>query len=86
MEAEGALLLRRRSLEQHNMWYMRMVSDSDSKAFTKVYESEYGPDCKVEKLDCIGHVQKRMEKRLINLKATHKEKLWKDYRWQRKTV
>ena len=53
-----------------------MVSDGDSKAFTKVKESEvYGPDCEIEKLDCIGHVQKRMGKRLMNLKATHKEKL-----------
>ena len=26
-------------------------------------------------MDCIGHVQKRMRKRLMNLKATHKEKL-----------
>ena len=43
---------------------------------TKVKESEvYGPDCEIEKLDCIGHVQKRMGKRLMNLKATHKEKL-----------
>ena len=49
-----------------------MVSDGNSKAFTKVKESEvYGPYCEIEKLDCIGHVQKRMRKRLMNLKATH---------------
>ena len=53
-----------------------MVSDGDSKAFTKVKESEvYRPDCEIETLDCIGHVQRRVGKRLINLKATHKEKL-----------
>ena len=76
MEAEGALILWSRSLERHNLRYKLMVSDGDSKAFTKVKESEvYGPDCEIEKLDCIGHVQKRMGKRLINLKATHKEKL-----------
>jgi len=28
--------------------------------------------CKVEKLDCVGHVQKRMGKHLMNLKATTK--------------
>ena len=31
--------------------------------------------CKVEKLDCVGHLQKRMGKRLMNLKATTKGKL-----------
>ena len=76
IEAEGALILWSRSLERHNLQYKLMVSNGDSKAFTKVKESEvYGPDCEIEKLDCIGHVQKRMRKRLTNLKATHKEKL-----------
>ena len=76
MEAEGALIYWSRSLERHNLRYKLMESDGDSKAFTKVKESEvYGPDCEIEKLDCIGHVQKRMRKRLMNLKATHKEKL-----------
>ena len=76
MEAEGALILWSGSLEKHNLRYKLMVSDGDSKAFTKVKESEvYGPDCEIEKLDCIGYVQKRMGKRLMNLKATHKEKV-----------
>ena len=76
MEAEGALILWSRSLERHNLRYKLMVSDGDSKAFTKVKESEvYGPDCEIEKLDCIGHVQRRMGKRRMNLKTTHKEKL-----------
>ena len=75
MEAEGVLILWSRSLERHNLRYKLMVSDGDSKAFTKVKENEvYGPDCEIEKLDCIGHVQKKMGKRLMNLKATHKEK------------
>ena len=57
MEAEGALILWSRSLERHNLWYKLMVSDVNSKAFTKVKESEvYGTDCEIEKLDCIGHV------------------------------
>ena len=65
MEAEGALILWSRSLERHNLRYKLVVSDGDNKAFTKVQESEvYGPDCEIEKLDCIGHVQKRMGKDL----------------------
>jgi hypothetical protein len=35
-----------------------MVSDADSKALSSM-EHVYG-DIKVEKLDCAGHVQKRM--------------------------
>ena len=50
-----------------------MVSDGDSKAFSSV-ENIYG-DTKVEKLDCVGHVQKRMGKHLLNLKSTTKGKL-----------
>ena len=46
------------------MW---MVSDCGSKAFNTV-ENTYD-DCKVIKLDCVGHVQKRMSKHLLNLKA-----------------
>ena len=64
MEAEGASILWRRSIELHNMRYKWMVSDGDSKAFNTV-ENVYD-DCKVIKLDCVGHEQKRMGKHLIN--------------------
>ena len=50
-----------------------MVSDGDSKAFNTL-EDTY-PDCKVVKLDCVGHVQKRMGKHLLNLKTKSKGKL-----------
>lgn len=73
MEAEGASILWRRSIELHNMRYKWMVSDGDSKAFNTV-ENVYD-DCKVIKLDCVGHVQKRMGKHLLNLKARTKGKL-----------
>ena len=51
-----------------------MVSDGDSKAFNAV-ERTYGDNCKVIKLDCVGHVQKRMDKHLLNLKVRTKGKL-----------
>ena len=50
-----------------------MVSDDDSKTFNAVENTYDG--CKVEKLDCVGHVQKRTGKHLMNLKATTKGKL-----------
>ena len=73
MEAEGASVLWNRSINLHNMRYKWMVSDGDSKAFStarNVYD-----DCEVIKLDCVGHVQKRMGKHLMNLKARTKGKL-----------
>lgn len=60
MEAEGASVLWNRSIELHNMRYKWMVSDGDSKAFNTVQHAY--DDCEVIKLDCVGHVQKRMGK------------------------
>ena len=73
MEAEGAVIMWKRSITKHNLRYKWMVSDGDSKAFNSV-ENVYD-DCKVIKLDCVGHVQKRMGKHLINLKSKTKGKL-----------
>ena len=73
MEAEGASILWTRSIEMDNMRCKWMVSDGDSKAFNTV-ENVYD-GCKVIKLDCVGHVQKRMGRHLLNLKARTKGKL-----------
>ena len=73
MEAEGASIIWRRSIELHNLRYKWMVSDGDSKAFSTV-ENVY-METKVIKLDCVGHIQKRMGKHLLTLKARTKGKL-----------
>ena len=73
MEAEGASIPWNRSIELHNLHYKWMVSDGDSKAFNTVENVYEG--LKVIKLDCVGHVQKRMGKHLLNLKARTKGKL-----------
>ena len=70
MEAEGAVILCKRSIELHNIRYRWMISDGDSKAFSSVYD-----DCQVVKLDCVGPVQKRMGKHLLNLTSRTKGKL-----------
>jgi len=73
MEAEGASVLWNRPIDLHNMRYKWMVSDGDSQVFNTV-ENVYD-GCKVVKLDCAGHVHKRMGKHLMNLKARTKGKL-----------
>ena len=59
--------------KRHNPRYRWMVSDGDSKAFNSV-ENVYG-EIKVDKLDCAGHVQRRISKHLLNLKARTNGKL-----------
>ena len=43
-----------------------MVCDRESKAFN-VVENIFSDHCTVEKLDCVGHLQKWMKKDLKNL-------------------
>ena len=59
--------------KRHNPRYRWMVSDGDSKAFNSV-ENVYG-EIKVEKLDCARHVERRISKHLLNLKARTNGKL-----------
>ena len=69
MEVEGATILWGRSVELHKLYYRWMICDGDSKAFNNV-ENTY-KECTVEKLDCVGHVQK-MARHLMNLKSRTK--------------
>ncbi|GFW98564.1 uncharacterized protein TNCV_822801 [Trichonephila clavipes] len=62
-------------LPNYNVRYVQYLGDGDSKGFLRVQESNiYGDEFPVEKLECIGHVQKRMGARLRapknNLKST----------------
>ncbi|GFW63856.1 uncharacterized protein TNCV_3744601 [Trichonephila clavipes] len=69
MESEGALRIFSRSLPNYNVRYVQYLGDRDSKGFLRVQESNiYGDEFPVEKLECIGHVQKRMGARLRALK------------------
>lgn len=43
------------------MRYTRYLGDGDSKGQQTVNEAKpYGDDIQIEKLECIGHIQKRM--------------------------
>ncbi|GFW28685.1 uncharacterized protein TNCV_3714001 [Trichonephila clavipes] len=69
MESEGALRIFSRSLPNYNVRYLQYIGDGDSKGFLRVQESnKYGDKFPVEKLECIGHVQKKMGARLRALK------------------
>ena len=75
MEPNGALEMFKFSMED-NIRYTRLFADGDSKTHTMLVEKKPYGDVKIEKCDCIGHVQKRMGTALRKLKASYRgEKL-----------
>ena len=75
MEVVGAKRIFERSIEKHNLRYTKYLGDGDSKSFTSV-KSTY-PGIEVQKLECVGHIQKRIGTRLRNLKKNIKKHWWK---------
>ena len=74
MEVEGALRIWRRSLEKHKLRYTTMIADGDSSTYpTIAADKPYGPDHPVKKMECVGHVQKRMYAHLKVLKKKQNE-------------
>ncbi|GBM54170.1 hypothetical protein AVEN_64518-1 [Araneus ventricosus] len=69
MESESAIRMFQRSVSTRNVRYTKYLGDGDPKGFLKISESKvYEDELVVEKLECIGHVQKRMGTRLRNLR------------------
>lgn len=71
IEVDGAVQIFQRSLEK-NVRYNRYLGDGDSKGFSAVESLSIYGDEAVTKLECIGHVQKRMGSRLRKLKQKFK--------------
>ena len=79
MEPAGMKLIFHRSVEKYGVRYTRYLGDGDSSAFKTVSESQpYGDQCIIQKLECIGHIQKRMGGRLRRLVEQNKGKVLKD--------
>lgn len=73
MEVSGALAIFSRSEQVYGVRYVKYLGDGDSKAFLAVKaQKPYGDDVEILKLECIGHVQKRMGTRLRKLKKENK--------------
>lgn len=69
MEAEGAVRIFQRSIASRGARYKQYLGDGDSKGYLRVVESKpYGNEVDIQKIECIGHVQKRMGCRLRKLK------------------
>ncbi|GFT73835.1 uncharacterized protein TNCV_1353151 [Trichonephila clavipes] len=70
MEPAGAYRIFERSEDHRMLRYTDYYGDGDSKAFDAVKDI-YGKDS-VTKLECIGHIQKRVGTRLRKLKSRNK--------------
>ncbi|GFV33804.1 uncharacterized protein TNCV_2145101 [Trichonephila clavipes] len=68
MEVDGMLRIFNRSEKLHNLKYSNYIGDGDSKTFNALSENKpYGDDYLIQKIECVGHVQKRMGTRLRKL-------------------
>ena len=72
MEPTGVLLMFSRSLS-FNIRYKHLICDGDAKTHSLLLEeSPYGEEHTIEKVDCVGHVQKRMGTALHDLKKKYR--------------
>ena len=70
MEVACAREIFHRSLTQYGGRYKTCFGDSDSKAYMSVVEDNpYRNDFTIEKMEWVGHTQKRMGTRLRTLRA-----------------
>ncbi|GFT90733.1 uncharacterized protein TNCV_3010921 [Trichonephila clavipes] len=58
-----------RSISHRSVRYTSYIGDGDSKTFSSITASNpYGEDIPVSKIECVGHVKKRIGTRLRKLK------------------
>eukprot|EP00112_Aurelia_sp_Birch-Aquarium-sp1_P002653 Seg1297.4 transcript_id=Seg1297.4/GoldUCD/mRNA.D3Y31 product="hypothetical protein" protein_id=Seg1297.4/GoldUCD/D3Y31 len=74
MEGAGAIAMFTSSVQKHKLIYHNYIGDGDTSSFKEVSAanpySDYG--IKPRKLECIGHVQKRLGTRLRDLRKSYK--------------
>ena len=79
MEAAGAVEIFQCSVSTRKLQYTSYIGDGDTEAFKKVVDAKpYGPNVQIQKLECIGHIQKRLGSRLCGLRSQWKGKRLED--------
>ena len=78
MEPEGAKKIFGRSISKHDLKYVNYLGDRDSASFKTVANSQPYGDIETNKLECVGHVQKRLGSRLRKLCTQKKGKKLSD--------
>ena len=72
MESAGVMAIYHRSISKHGLRYTTYLGDGDTKSFQDVVKSNPYPGIVIKKIECVGHVQKRVGKRLCDLKLRYK--------------
>ncbi|GFU98306.1 uncharacterized protein TNCV_3005901 [Trichonephila clavipes] len=72
MECRGILSIYQRSETSRKASYTQYLGDGDTKGFLTIKKAKVYGNTEVEKLECVGHVQKRMGTRLRNILKTSK--------------
>eukprot|EP00795_Rhopilema_esculentum_P005628 gene5628-10839_t len=80
MEGEGVKGIFKRSQQQYGLSYVEYLRDIDSKSFKNLCEAEppIYPGKQIEQLECVGHIQKRMGRKLNNLVFQCKKMIYTD--------
>ena len=75
MEAIGVAECFQSSAKDRKLRYTQLIGDGDSKTYPLILAADPYLGITVEKLECIGHIQKRIGSRLRNVRTKHKETL-----------
>ena len=67
------------SVEKRQLRYLTYIGDGDTKFYQNVVAADPYPGYSIKKAGCVGHVQKRVGKRLLNFKSSNKELMSEDY-------
>ena len=73
METAGILKCFKQSEQLNKVRYTNYIGDGDSKSYAEVVKADPYNGVKINKLECIGHVQKRVGSNLRNFKKECKE-------------
>ncbi|GFW10783.1 uncharacterized protein TNCV_4919021 [Trichonephila clavipes] len=75
MEVDGMKEIFQRSVPQRNAKYIKYIGDGDTKTFPELQRTA---PYSIEKVECVGHIQKRMGARLRKLKTMNRGKKLSD--------
>ena len=78
VEESGLKVCFMTSIKTNKLQYTDYIGDWDSKSYNDIYHADPYRGIVVNKLECIGHIQKRVGTRLRNLKAANTKTVLSD--------
>ena len=78
MESKSAINIFSNSIEKYNLRYVHYTGDGDTESYIKVVDTKLYGNFTPQKLECVGHVQKRLGTRLRKLRDEKKHEILSD--------